>query len=276
MHVIAAKAVAFKEALAPEFKAYQQQVVEERRSRGRDADRARPAHRQRPHREPRDAGRPARQGHHRQGSRGRAGRRPHDLNKNAHPERSAKSRWSPAASASARRRMTTRGFKDEEARATANLIADVLDNPRDAANIAAVRAKVHALTARLPGLPLKPARPRPHEAARSAATTTRRSSRPATPTTATSSAGAAAASSCDKRFTTYERAEIVTFPSVVKKDGTPRRVRPGQGARLDDAGAAQAPGQHRADRRRASSASRRSCSTSGAARSRLDQASANS
>ena len=55
--------------------------------------------------------------------------------------------------------------------------------------------------------------------------------------------------SCDKRFTTYERAEIA-LPSVVKKDGTPRRVRSGQGARLDDAGAAQAPGQRRADRRR--------------------------
>ena len=46
--------------------------------------------------------------------------------------------------------MTTRGFKDEEARLTANLIADVLDNPRDAANIDAVRAKVNALTARFP------------------------------------------------------------------------------------------------------------------------------
>jgi glycine hydroxymethyltransferase len=46
--------------------------------------------------------------------------------------------------------MTTRGFKDEEARATAHLIADVLDNPMDEANLAAVRAKVHALTSRFP------------------------------------------------------------------------------------------------------------------------------
>jgi glycine hydroxymethyltransferase len=46
--------------------------------------------------------------------------------------------------------MTTRGFKDEEARITANLIADVLDNPRDPANIEAVRIKVNALTARFP------------------------------------------------------------------------------------------------------------------------------
>ena len=46
--------------------------------------------------------------------------------------------------------MTTRGFKEEQAVLTANLIADVLDNPRDAANIEAVRAKVNALTARFP------------------------------------------------------------------------------------------------------------------------------
>jgi glycine hydroxymethyltransferase len=46
--------------------------------------------------------------------------------------------------------MTTRGFKEEEARITANLIADVLDKPRDPANIEAVRAKVNALTRRFP------------------------------------------------------------------------------------------------------------------------------
>ena len=46
--------------------------------------------------------------------------------------------------------MTTRGFKEDEARATAHLLADVLDNPRDPANIEAVRAKVVALTSRFP------------------------------------------------------------------------------------------------------------------------------
>lgn len=46
--------------------------------------------------------------------------------------------------------MTTRGFKDEEARATAHLIADVLDNPHNEAHVGAVRAKVHALTSRFP------------------------------------------------------------------------------------------------------------------------------
>ena len=46
--------------------------------------------------------------------------------------------------------ITTRGFKEDEAKLVANLIADVLDNPTDETVIAAVKAKVHALTARFP------------------------------------------------------------------------------------------------------------------------------
>jgi glycine hydroxymethyltransferase len=46
--------------------------------------------------------------------------------------------------------MTTRGFQEEEARTTANLLADVLDRPRDAANIERVREQVNALTRRFP------------------------------------------------------------------------------------------------------------------------------
>ncbi len=46
--------------------------------------------------------------------------------------------------------MTTRGFKEDEARATAHLVADVLDKPRDEAHLAAVRAKVAELTKRFP------------------------------------------------------------------------------------------------------------------------------
>jgi glycine hydroxymethyltransferase len=46
--------------------------------------------------------------------------------------------------------MTTRGFKEAEAIQVAHLIADVLDNPKDAENINQVRAKVHALTKRFP------------------------------------------------------------------------------------------------------------------------------
>ena len=46
--------------------------------------------------------------------------------------------------------MTTRGFKEAEARQVGNFIADVLDNPNDADNIAKVRAQVAQLTKRFP------------------------------------------------------------------------------------------------------------------------------
>ena len=46
--------------------------------------------------------------------------------------------------------MTTRGFKETEARLTANLIADVLEAPNDEKAIDAVRAKVAALTRDFP------------------------------------------------------------------------------------------------------------------------------
>ena len=46
--------------------------------------------------------------------------------------------------------MTTRGFKEAEARQVGNFIADVLDNPNDPANIAKVRAQVAELTKRFP------------------------------------------------------------------------------------------------------------------------------
>ncbi|MBP9528699.1 MAG: serine hydroxymethyltransferase, partial [Laribacter sp.] len=46
--------------------------------------------------------------------------------------------------------ITTRGFKEEEARLVANLIADVLDAPEDDAVIARVAAQVKALTDRFP------------------------------------------------------------------------------------------------------------------------------
>ena len=46
--------------------------------------------------------------------------------------------------------MTTRGFKQEEVRQVANLIADVLDNPDDADVLEAVRARVDSLVRRFP------------------------------------------------------------------------------------------------------------------------------
>ena len=149
MHVIAAKAVAFKEAMAPEFKAYQAQVIKnaqiiaetltarglrivsggtqshvmlvDLRSKGITGKVAEAA----------------------------LGNAHMTINKNAIPNDPEK----PFVTSGVRigtPAMTTRGFKDEEARATAHLIADVLDNPHDEANIATVRAKVHALTSRFP------------------------------------------------------------------------------------------------------------------------------
>jgi glycine hydroxymethyltransferase len=149
MHVIAAKAIAFKEALEPSFKVYQQQIMKnavvvaetlvqrglrivsgrteshlmlvDLRSKGitgKDAESI-------------------------------LGDAYMTINKNAIPKDPEK----PMVTSGIRigtPAMTTRGFKEEEARATAHLIADVLDNPRDAANIGAVRAKVVALTSRFP------------------------------------------------------------------------------------------------------------------------------
>ena len=42
--------------------------------------------------------------------------------------------------------MTTRGFKEAEAKQVAHFIADILDNPNDPENIAKVRAQVAELT----------------------------------------------------------------------------------------------------------------------------------
>ena len=59
MHSIAAKAVAFAEALSDEFKDYAEQVVANARSHGRDAYRRGSSDRLRRHRQPPDARRPS-------------------------------------------------------------------------------------------------------------------------------------------------------------------------------------------------------------------------
>ncbi|MGZ5181056.1 MAG: serine hydroxymethyltransferase [Ramlibacter sp.] len=149
MHVIAAKAVAFKEALAPEFKAYQQQVVKnadvvartlvERGLRivsGRTESHVMLV----------DLRAKGITGKEAEAVLGQAHM---TINKNAIPNDPEK----PMVTSGVRigtPAMTTRGFREEEARMTAHLIADVLDNPRDANNIAAVREKVNALTRRFP------------------------------------------------------------------------------------------------------------------------------
>jgi len=149
MHVIAAKAVAFKEALTPEFKVYQQQVLSNARimaetlaARGLRIVSGRTES----HLMLVDLRAKGITGKDAEAVLGSA----HiTLNKNAIPNDPEK----PMVTSGVRigtPAMTTRGFRDEEARITANLVADVLDNPRDAANIAAVRAQVNALTARFP------------------------------------------------------------------------------------------------------------------------------
>jgi glycine hydroxymethyltransferase len=149
MHVIAAKAVAFKEALQPEFKDYALQVkknaqavaqtLTERglrivsggteshvmlvdlRSKGITGKEAEAV----------------------------LGAAHMTINKNAIPNDPEK----PMVTSGIRigtPAMTTRGFKEEQARITAHLVADVLDKPRDEANLAAVRAKVAELARQFP------------------------------------------------------------------------------------------------------------------------------
>ena len=149
MHVIAGKAVAFKEALSPEFKTYQEQVVKNAKvvaetltARGLRIVSGRT------------------ESHvmlvdlRAKGITGKAaeaalGAAHMTINKNSIPNDPEK----PMVTSGIRvgtPAMTTRGFKEEEARLTANLLADVLENPADEANLARVRAQVAELTARFP------------------------------------------------------------------------------------------------------------------------------
>ncbi len=149
MHVIAGKAVAFKEALAPEFKTYQQQVVKNAAAlaetlvqRGlRIVSGRTESHVMLVDLRPKGL----------TGKEAEAilGAAHMTCNKNGIPNDPQK----PMVTSGIRLgspAMTTRGFKEEQARLTANLIADVLDKPHDEANIAAVRAKVAALTRDFP------------------------------------------------------------------------------------------------------------------------------
>ena len=149
MHVIAAKAVAFKEALQPEFKAYQQQVAANARvlaetlsARGlRIVSGRTESHVMLVDLRPKGL----------TGKEAEAvlGRAHMTCNKNGIPNDPQK----PMVTSGIRLgtpAMTTRGFGQDEARQTAHLIADVLDDPTNEANLAAVRAKVAALTRDFP------------------------------------------------------------------------------------------------------------------------------
>ena len=149
MHVIAAKAVAFKEALAPEFKLYQRQVAKnavvladtliERGLRivsGRTESHVMLV-------DLRPKGLTGKEAENLLGSAHMT------CNKNGIPNDPQK----PMVTSGIRLgtpAMTTRGFREEEAARTAHLIADVLDNPTDEANLARVRSKVATLTRDFP------------------------------------------------------------------------------------------------------------------------------
>ena len=152
MHVIAAKAVAFKEALQPEFKAYQEQVLKNARAM---------------------AGEFIARGYKivsggtddhlflvdlvAKGITGKAadaalGAAHITVNKNAVPN----DPQSPFVTSGIRigtPAITTRGFKEAEAKELTHWICDVLDNIDDASVIAAVREKASALCARFPVYP---------------------------------------------------------------------------------------------------------------------------
>ena len=149
MHVIAGKAVAFKEALSPEFKAYQEQVVKNAKvlaetliERGlRIVSGGTESHVMLVDLRPKNL----------TGKEAEAilGAAHMTCNKNGIPNDPQK----PMVTSGIRLgtpAMTTRGFKEEQVRATAHLIADVLDKPHDEANLTAVREKVAALTAAFP------------------------------------------------------------------------------------------------------------------------------
>ncbi len=149
MHIIAAKAVAFKEALSPEFKQYAAQVkknaqvvAETLTQRGlRIVSGGTQSHVMLV--DLRSKGITGKEAEAVLGSAHMT------INKNTIPNDPEK----PMVTSGVRigtPAMTTRGFKEEEARATANLVADVLDNPRDEVNLNAVRAKVADLTKRFP------------------------------------------------------------------------------------------------------------------------------
>ena len=156
MHVIAAKAVCFKEAMSDEFKAYQRQVIANARAMaetfiargfnvvsggtddhlflldliakditGKDADAA-------------------------------LGRAHITVNKNAVPN-DPRSPFVTSGLRIGSPAMTRRGFGEQEARDVTGWICDILEQMGDEAVIDAVRAKVHAVCARFPVYQAEPA-----------------------------------------------------------------------------------------------------------------------
>jgi glycine hydroxymethyltransferase len=149
MHVIAAKAVAFKEALEPSFKVYQQQVVLNAQALAKaliERGLRIVSGRTESHVMLVDLRAKRITGKHAEEVLGQA----HiTCNKNAIPNDPEK----PFVTSGIRLgspAMTTRGFKQAQAEQVGHLIADVLDRPDDAAHLARVREKVDQLVSEFP------------------------------------------------------------------------------------------------------------------------------
>ncbi|BDT58347.1 serine hydroxymethyltransferase 1 [Massilia varians] len=149
MHVIAGKAVAFKEALSPEFKEYQKQVVKNAKAladtlteRGLRIVSGRTES----HVMLVDLRSKGLTGKEAEAILGQAHM---TCNKNGIPNDPQK----PFVTSGIRLgspAFTTRGFKEEDAVKVGHLIADVLDNPHDAATIERVKVEVKKLTDKYP------------------------------------------------------------------------------------------------------------------------------
>ena len=150
MHVIAAKAVAFKEAASPEFRAYQEQVVANARVLSRVLSEERGLRsgsgRTESHVFLIDLRAKNITGKEAEAALGRA----HiTVNKNGIPNDPQK----PMVTSGIRigtPAMTTRGFTEIEAEEVAHLIADVLDAPNDEAVLERVRKQVSVLCKKFP------------------------------------------------------------------------------------------------------------------------------
>jgi glycine hydroxymethyltransferase len=149
-HVIAAKAVAFKEAATPEFRNYQEQVINNARVMARVLGEERGLRivsgRTESHVFLLDLRAKNITGKEAEAALGRA----HiTVNKNGIPNDPQK----PFVTSGIRigsPAMTTRGFTEIEAEQIAHLVADVLDAPNDEAVAATVRAKVSAICKKFP------------------------------------------------------------------------------------------------------------------------------
>ena len=150
VHVIAAKAVSFKEALQPEFKDYQRQVEKNAQALAQASDRGRVPHRLGRHGQPPHARGPDAQEHHGQGRRDmRSTPRASPCNKNSIPY----DQKPPVTTSGIRLGtpiVTTRGMREPEMKIIGDLICETLANGQSPEKLAAIRERTKAFCAKFP------------------------------------------------------------------------------------------------------------------------------